>query len=57
MLNRISPALIVGLLALFVALGGTAVAAGIVPLARHAYTSDSATVARNVTWAGRPLPR
>jgi len=49
---RISPALIVALLALFVALGGTAVAAGIVPLARHAYTSDSATVARNARHLG-----
>ena len=54
MLHRIShvrrlpsPALGVAVAALFLALTGGAVAAGIVPLAKHAQTADSATVARN----------
>lgn len=37
-----SPAMTVALLALFVALSGTAVAAGVVPLAKRAYTADNA---------------
>ena len=36
------PAMIVALLALFVALSGTAVAAGIVPLAKRALVADNA---------------
>jgi hypothetical protein len=39
---RPSPALIVALIALFVALSGTAVAAGIVPLAKRALSADNA---------------
>ena len=39
-----SPALAVALLALFVSLGGTAVAAGVVPLAKRALTADKAKV-------------
>ncbi len=44
-MNRIrfpSPAMVVALLALFVALSGTAVAAGIVPLAKRALVADNA---------------
>jgi hypothetical protein len=42
-ISRPSPALLVALLALFVALSGTAVAAGVVPpLAKHALTADTA---------------
>ena len=37
-----SPALVISLLALFVALSGTAVAAGVVPLAQRALTADDA---------------
>ena len=37
-----SPALVVAILALFVALGGTAVAAGVVPLAKRALVADNA---------------
>ena len=37
-----SPALVVALIALFVSLSGTAVAAGIVPLAKRALTADRA---------------
>lgn len=37
-----SPALVVALIALFVSLGGTAVAAGIVPLAKRALVADVA---------------
>jgi hypothetical protein len=37
-----SPALVISLVALFVALGGTAVAAGIVPLAQRALVADNA---------------
>lgn len=37
-----SPAMAVALLALFVALGGTAIAAGIVPLAKRALVADNA---------------
>ena len=37
-----SPALVIAVLALFVALSGTAVAAGIVPLAKRALVADNA---------------
>jgi hypothetical protein len=37
-----SPALVVAVIALFVALGGTAVAAGVVPLAKRAMVADNA---------------
>jgi hypothetical protein len=40
--RHISPAMIVALLALFVALSGTAVAAGVVPLAKRALSADNA---------------
>ena len=40
--KHLSPALVVALIALFVALSGTAVAAGIVPLAKRALTADRA---------------
>ena len=43
--KRPSPALVVALLALFVSLSGTAVAAGVVPLAKRALTADKAKVA------------
>lgn len=51
-ISRPSPALVVASVALFVALGGSAVAAGIVPLAKHAFTADSATVAKNARHLG-----
>src|SRR5262245_15661360 len=37
-----SPALVIAVLALFVALGGSAVAAGVVPLAKRALSADNA---------------
>ena len=37
-----SPALVIALAALFVSLGGTAVAAGVVPLAKRALVADNA---------------
>jgi hypothetical protein len=40
--KHLSPAFVVALVALFVSLGGTAVAAGIVPLAKRALTADTA---------------
>jgi hypothetical protein len=40
--KRISPALVVAVLALFVSLSGTAVAAGVVPLAKRALSADNA---------------
>lgn len=40
-----SPAMVVALVALFVALSGTAVAAGVVPLAKRALSADKAKVA------------
>lgn len=46
-LKRPSPALVVALLALFVSLSGTAVAAGVVPLAKRALSADKAKVADN----------
>jgi hypothetical protein len=45
--KRPSPALVVALLALFVSLSGTAVAAGVVPLAKRALNADKAKVADN----------
>jgi hypothetical protein len=45
--KRPSPALVVALLALFISLSGTAVAAGVVPLAKRALTADKAKVAAN----------
>jgi hypothetical protein len=47
-----SPALAVALLALFVALSGTAVAAGVVPLAKRALTADKAKVAETANRLG-----
>lgn len=40
--------MVIAAIALFVALSSGAVAAGIVPLARHAYTADTATNARKL---------
>jgi hypothetical protein len=40
---RPSPALVVAAVALFVALSGTAVAAGVVPLAKRALVADNAS--------------
>lgn len=40
--KNLSPALVVALVALFVSLGGTAVAAGVVPLAKRALMADRA---------------
>ena len=45
--KRPSPALVVALLALFISLSGTAVAAGVVPLAKRALMADKAKVADN----------
>jgi hypothetical protein len=47
-----SPALVIAGVALFLAVTGGAIAGGIVPLARHAQTADSATVARNAKHLG-----
>lgn len=47
-IRRPSAALVVALLALFVALSGTAVAAGIVPLAKRALTADTAKNAQKL---------
>src|SRR2546423_5253676 len=41
-LRKPSPAMVIALVALFVALSGSAVAAGIVPLAKRALTADNA---------------
>ena len=46
-----SPAMIVALLALFVALGGTAVAAGVVPVAKRALVADNAKKLNGLTAA------
>jgi hypothetical protein len=46
-----SPAMVIALIALFVALSGSAVAAGIVPLARRALTADNAKKIGNETGA------
>lgn len=40
--HRPSPAMVVAFMALFIALSGTAVAAGVVPLAKRALTADNA---------------
>ena len=45
--KRPSPALVVAVLALFISLSGTAVAAGVVPLAKRALSADKAKVADN----------
>jgi hypothetical protein len=45
--KRPSPALVLAVLALFVSLSGTAVAAGVVPLAKRALSADKAKVADN----------
>ena len=50
--KRPSPALVVALLALFVSLSGTAVAAGVVPLAKRALMADKAKVADNANKLG-----
>jgi hypothetical protein len=50
-IRRPSPALVVALLALFVSLTGTAVAAGIVPLAKRALVADRAKTATHATQA------
>jgi hypothetical protein len=42
------PSIVIASVALFVALSGGALAAGIVPLARHAYTADTATNAKKL---------
>jgi hypothetical protein len=54
-LGRPSPALVVALLALFVALSGTAVAAGVVPLAKHALTANTAVTAKTALTAQNAL--
>jgi lipoprotein-anchoring transpeptidase ErfK/SrfK len=54
--KRPSPALVVAALALFVSLSGTAVAAGIVPLAKRALTADKAKVADNAKKLGGDTP-
>jgi hypothetical protein len=48
---RISPALVISMLALFVALSGTGLAASIVPLAKRALTADSAKTAKRAKLA------
>lgn len=50
--KHLSPALVVALIALFASLGGTAVAAGIVPLAKRALTADNAKQADNARRLG-----
>ena len=45
--TRPSPALVIAVLALFVSLSGTAVAAGVVPLAKRALSADKAKQADN----------
>ena len=51
--KRPSPALVIAVLALFVSLSGTAVAAGVVPLAKRALSADKAKQADNEprSWA------
>ena len=48
-IGRPSPAMVVALIALFVALSGTAVAAGVVPLATRALTADNAKKLQGLT--------
>lgn len=50
--NSPSPALVIAVLALFVSLSGTAVAAGIVPLAKRALSADKAKQADNAKKLG-----
>jgi hypothetical protein len=47
-----SPAIVISVIALFVALSGTAVAAGVVPLAKRALTADKAKVSDNAKKVG-----
>lgn len=47
-----SPALVIAVLALFVALGGSAVAAGVVPLAKRALSADKAKISDNAKKLG-----
>jgi hypothetical protein len=47
-----SPALVIALLSLSVGLGGGALAAGIVPMAQHAHSADTAAVAGNAKKLG-----
>jgi hypothetical protein len=47
-----SPAIVISVIALFVALSGTAVAAGVVPLAKRALTADKAKVSDNAKKIG-----
>ena len=47
-----SPALVIAVLALFVSLSGTAVAAGVVPLAKRALSADKAKQADNAKKLG-----
>jgi hypothetical protein len=59
--RRPSPAMVVALMALFVALSGTAVAAGVVPLAKRALTADNAKklggkTGAQIVAAGAALP-
>lgn len=48
-IHRPSPAMVIALLALFVALSGTAVAAGVVPLAKRALVADNAKLLQGKT--------
>jgi hypothetical protein len=48
---RITPAVVISAVALFVALSGTGWASNIVPLARHALTADSAKTAKTAKLA------
>jgi len=50
--KRLSPALVIAVLALFVSLSGTAVAAGVVPLAKRALSADKAKQADNAKKLG-----
>jgi hypothetical protein len=51
-LRHPSPALVIAVVALFVSLSGTAVAAGVVPLAKRALTADKAKVSDNAKKLG-----
>ncbi len=44
---RVTPSLVIAMLALFVALSGTGIAQNIVPLAKRALTANKAKVATN----------
>ena len=54
--KRPSPALVVAVLALFISLSGTAVAAGVVPLAKRALSADKAKVSDNAKKLGGDTP-